>query len=109
MLCLKKLYVQNATTEITPNRATFLCATRSPPTPKPMHIQMKIAFDNSSVQSISSHRLSSSSSTSMRLMRFLVNSNAVKKMALTTQERDMDTPNPDHYKVSSGRDREKEV
>jgi hypothetical protein len=33
--------------EITPNRATFLCATRSSPTPKPMHIQMKIVMDNS--------------------------------------------------------------
>jgi hypothetical protein len=43
---------------------------------------------------------SSSSSTSMPLMRFLVNSNAVKKIALTTHERDIDTPRPGGVKVS---------
>jgi|SRR5690242_9655150 len=42
----------------------------------------------------SSCRRKSSSSTSIWLMRFLVNSNAVKKIALTTQERDMETPKP---------------
>ena len=43
----------------------------------------------------SSWQRRSSSSTSIRLMRFLENSKAVKKMALTTQERDMDTPRPE--------------
>ena len=36
----------------------------------------------------------SSSLTDIRLMRFLVNSNAVKKMALTTHERLIETPRP---------------
>jgi hypothetical protein len=36
----------------------------------------------------------SSSSTVIWLMRFFENSNAVKKMALTTHERDMETPRP---------------
>ena len=37
-------------------------------------------------------------------MRFLVNSNAVKKMALTTQERDIDTPRPLVFSTLSSRE-----
>jgi hypothetical protein len=36
-------------------------------------------------------------------MRFLVNSNAVKKMALTMQERDMETPRPDAVSIDHAR------
>ena len=61
----------------------------------PMHVQLNRRFQHGIDQSTpSSARRKSSSSTSIRLMRFLVNSNAVKKMALTTQDRDIETPRP---------------
>lgn len=64
------------------------------PTPKPMQYTYEKAREFVLDQSSSSWRRRSSSSTSIRLMRFLVNSNAVKKIALTTHERDMETPRP---------------
>jgi hypothetical protein len=69
------------------------------PTPYPMHaVRSRRTPENEARKKYQREAAScsrkSSSSYVMPLMRFFVNSNAVKKIALTTHDRDMDTPRP---------------
>lgn len=69
-------------------------------TPYPMHLRSFVNNSNDNIKSIpesppqSPCSRRSSSSTVSRLIRFLENSNAEKKIELTTHERLMETPRP---------------